>query len=80
MTNLLTVKQAAARLSVSPALVYSLVSGRKLGFVRVRNGRGRIRIAEDAVEEYLARATFGVEELEEKAPPRQRVRLKHLKL
>lgn len=77
MTPLLTVKEAAERLNVSAALVYSLISGRKLRFVRVGNGRGRIRVPEDAIGEYLARSTFGVEE---KKPEPQRVRLKHLKL
>jgi excisionase family DNA binding protein len=74
---LLTVKQSAGRLGVSPGLVYSLVAGRKLRFVRVGNGRGRIRIPEDAIEEYVARATFAPRE--KQAPP-VRVRLKHLKI
>lgn len=77
MTPLLTVQQAAARLSVSPALVYSLISGRKLRFVRVGNGRGRIRIPDEAIEEYLARATFRVEE---KKPTPPQAPLKHLKV
>lgn len=75
--NLLTVKEAAARLGVSKGLVYALASGRKLRFVRVGHGRGRIRIPEDAVEEYLARSTFGI--VEPKPSP-ERFRLKHLKL
>jgi excisionase family DNA binding protein len=74
---LLTVKQAAGRLGVKPGLIYSLVAGRKLRFVRVGNGRGRIRIPSDAIDEYLARATFAPRE--EHQPP-VRVRLKHLKL
>jgi excisionase family DNA binding protein len=74
---LLTVKQAAERLRVSPGLIYSLVGGRKLRFVRVGNGRGRLRIPEDAIEEYLARSTFAPQE--PKAVP-VRVRLKHLHL
>lgn len=75
MTNL-TVKEAAARLGVSPALVYSLVSARKLRYCRIGNGRGRIRIPEDAIGEYLARCTF--EPKEEK--PLSVPRLKHLRL
>jgi excisionase family DNA binding protein len=74
---LLTVKQSAGRLGVSPGLVYSLVAGRKLRFVRVGNGRGRIRIPEDAIEEYLSRATFAPQETK---APAVRVKLKHLKL
>ena len=44
---LLTVKVSADRLGISPGLVYSLVAGRKLRFVRIGNGRGRIRIPEE---------------------------------
>lgn len=73
----LTVKQAAELLGVSPSLVYSLIASRKLRFCRIGNGRGRLRVPEDAIEEYLARCTFGVRE---DKPVPQRVRLKHLKL
>lgn len=55
---MLTVKAAAERLGISPGLVYGLISGRKVRFCRVGNGRGRIRIPEDAIGEYLARCTF----------------------
>jgi excisionase family DNA binding protein len=75
--TLLTVNQAAGRLAVSPGLVYSLVAGRKLRFVRVGNGRGRIRIPEDAIGEYVSRATYAPQE---QKPPPGRVRLKHLNL
>jgi excisionase family DNA binding protein len=75
---LLTVKGAAERLAISPTLVYSLVAGRKLRFMRIGNGRGRIRIPEEAIEEYLARSTF--EPKEPKGPLPPRVRLKHLRL
>ncbi|CAN5702360.1 hypothetical protein BH23PLA1_BH23PLA1_41270 [soil metagenome] len=74
---LLTVKDTAARLGISPGLVYSLVAGRKLRFVRIGNGRGRIRIPEDAIEEYLARSTFAPKEPKE---PSGRIQLKHLRL
>jgi excisionase family DNA binding protein len=75
--SLLTVSEAAARLGVSPGLIYSLVAGRKLRFARVGNGRGRIRIPEDAIGEYVSQATFAPQE---QKPPPGRVRLKHLKL
>jgi excisionase family DNA binding protein len=75
--GLLTVKQAAERLGVKPGTVYDLVTGRKIRFARIGNGRGRIRIPEDAIDEYLARATFAP--LEPKAPA-VRVKLKHLSL
>ncbi len=74
---MLTVKQAAARLGVSPGLVYSLVAGRKLRFVCIGNGRGRIRVPTDAIDEYLTRSTFAPQEPKE---PSGRVRLKHLRL
>jgi len=74
---MLSVKQAAARLGVSPGLVYSLIAGRRLRFCRVGNGRGRIRIPDDAIGEYLARCTFDIKE-EKPAPINPR--LKHIKL
>ena len=74
---MLTVAEAARRLSISTGLVYSLVAARKIRFCRVGNGRGRIRIPADAIQEYLDRCTFGIKE--EKPPP-ERVRLKHLRL
>jgi excisionase family DNA binding protein len=73
----MTVKQAAERLEISVSLVYSLIASRKLRFCRVGNGRGRIRIPDDAIEEYLARCTFAVEE--EKTTP-SIPRFKHLRL
>lgn len=76
---MLTVTQTAERLGISPSLVYSLISGRKLRFCRVGNGRGRIRIPEDAIGEYLARCTF---EAGEDRPPvsAPTPKLKHLRL
>jgi excisionase family DNA binding protein len=75
---LLSVKDTASRLGSSPGLVYSLVAGRRLRYVRIGHGRGRIRIPEDAVDEYLARSTVAPQEPKE--PPSPRVRLKHLRL
>jgi excisionase family DNA binding protein len=74
---LLTVKQAAERLGVKPSTIYDLVTGRKIRFARIGNGRGRIRISEDAIDEYVARVTFAPQE--PKAAP-TRVKLKHLSL
>jgi excisionase family DNA binding protein len=76
---LLTVKQAAERLGISAALTYSLVAGRKLRFCRVGNGRGRIRIPEDAIGEYLARCTFEPTEQERPGPAPRMPRLRHLR-
>ncbi len=75
---MLTVKQAAERLGISAALVYSLISGRKLRYCRVGNGRGRLLIPEDALGEYLARCTFEPEEREPRAPS-PTPRLRHLR-
>lgn len=73
---MLSVKAAAVLLGSSPSLVYSLVAGRKLRYCRVGNGRGRIRIPEDAIGEYLARCTF---EPQEAKPVGPIPRLKHLR-
>lgn len=66
----LTLKEAAALLRLSPGSVYQLCATRKLRHRRVGpNGRGKILIPADAIEEYLAQATVGVEEAAESAPP-----------
>lgn len=56
-TELLTVKEAAERLRLSPASVYALCSARKLRHQRVGVGRGKILVPSDAVSEYLAKGT-----------------------
>jgi excisionase family DNA binding protein len=71
------VAEAAKRLEISPALVYSLIAAGKLRHCRVGHGRGRIRVPEDAIEEYLARCTFGVKEEKPVAPM---PRLKYLRV
>jgi excisionase family DNA binding protein len=72
-----TVKQAAVRLEISPALIYSLIAAGKLRHFRVGHGRGRLRVPEDAIEEYLGRCTFGVRE---ERPVAAMPKLKHIKL
>jgi excisionase family DNA binding protein len=72
------VKQAAARLEVSVATMYSLVASGKLKHYRIGTGRGVVRIAEEHLAEFLKRA-------EPKAatapdPLRPAPRLKHLRL
>ena len=71
------IKFRKVQLGVSLGLIYALVAGRKLRFVRIGNGRGRIRIPEDAIEEYLARSTFAPQDQQAPSGP---VRLKHLRL
>lgn len=61
---MLTVKQAARRLGVSPALVYALVAARRIRHERHGLRRGAIRIPEDALDEYRRRQTFDATEEE----------------
>ena len=57
MTKLLTVKQVAEMLSISPSMVYELVALSKLRCFRIAGrGRGTLRFAEEMVDEYLASA------------------------
>ncbi|MGL4553894.1 MAG: helix-turn-helix domain-containing protein [Gemmataceae bacterium] len=67
MAPMLTVKEAAALLGISPALVYALVAARKVRHERHGLGRGAIRIPEDALEEYCRRHT--IEATEEETRP-----------
>jgi excisionase family DNA binding protein len=73
----LTVKQTAERLRISPALVYALCAARKLRHERYGLGRGKILVPEDAIEEYRRRCT--VEAGADRSPP-PRVKLEHLRL
>lgn len=50
------VVEAAERLDVSPSLVYVLIKSGKLRCTRHGVKRGCIRISEDQLTEYLARA------------------------
>ena len=50
---LLTVKEAAERLTLSQASVYQLCKSGRLQHMRIGTGRGRIRIDEKALEKYL---------------------------
>jgi excisionase family DNA binding protein len=52
--TMLTVKQAALRLGISPATVYQLCAAKLLPHSRVGRGRGVIRIAEADLDRYLA--------------------------
>ena len=62
----MTVKDAAARLEVSPSLVYALIASGRLRCTRHGLGRGCIRISEEQLAEYLA----SVEQAEPAAPHR----------
>lgn len=76
--ELFTVKEVASRLKMSESLVYQLVEQGRLACHRVGQGRGRIRISEEDLAEYLAgcRQESGIRVHR----PRARPRLKHLKL
>lgn len=73
---LLTVRDVAQQLNVSPGCVYSLVARFEIAHVRIGAGRGTIRIREEDLGEYLTgqRREKGEEPL---AAPRPR--LKHLR-
>ena len=75
---LLTVRDVAQRLSVSPSCVYQLVSQGKIRSHRIGVGRGAIRIHPEDLEEYLAYC------LGEPPSPRNSLpvnaKLKHLQL
>ncbi len=60
--KLLTVKEAAAALGVSPALLYALCAARRIRHERHGLRRGAIRIPHDAIEEYRKRCTVDVGE------------------
>lgn len=73
----MTVREAAKRLEVSPALVYSLIAAGKLRYCRIGNGRGVLRISEAQLADYLT----GAEPVQSPAAaPVRRQKLKHLKL
>ena len=59
---MLTVREAAERLGVSQALIYALVSARKIRHERHGLRRGAIRIPDDALDEYRRRCTVDVGE------------------
>jgi excisionase family DNA binding protein len=72
-----SVAEAAKELGVSAGTVYGLCSRRRLRHERHGLGRGRIKIPEDALEEYRQSVTVGTERAAS-MPPTARVKLKHL--
>jgi excisionase family DNA binding protein len=78
-----SVAEAAQLLDVSTSLVYGLCAQRKLRHERHGLGRGRIRIPEDALEEYRRSVTVAATREAATAPPsaaRPMPVLKHLSL
>lgn len=74
--KLLSVKEAADRLGISPGVVYGLCSRRLLRHERYGLGRGKIKIPEDAVDEYRQRVTV----VAKPTPSTRPVKLKHLSI
>ena len=57
----LSVREAADKLGVSTALVYALCARKRIRHERHGIGRGRIRITEQALEEYRLAVTIDAE-------------------
>ncbi len=76
---LLTIRDVAERLKLSPSAVYQLVETGSLAHHRVGNGRGTIRVSEADLLAYLTQCWQGVAEKPAltRAP---RTKLKHLRL
>jgi excisionase family DNA binding protein len=74
---LLTVREVAEILRVSPSLVYQLVGASKLACHRIGRRHGAIRISAADVDVYLAQCR---NERHEHMPKLPHPRLKHLKL
>lgn len=69
MAGMLTVKQVAERLNVSPSTVYDLAASGKLSCHRIGSrGRGTLRFTEAQVEAYLA-STLQPAGVSPSAPP-----------
>ena len=75
------VKDAAVKLEVSIATVYSLVAAGRLRCCRVGMGRGAIRISEEQMAEYLKGAERVVDTMPAPAAPTPpRYRPKHVRI
>jgi excisionase family DNA binding protein len=78
--TLYTVRGAAEQLGVSSALIYALIAARKIRHERHGLKRGRIRIPQDALDEYRQSRTVDVEDAGNRITPPPKIRLKHLKV
>jgi excisionase family DNA binding protein len=76
--KLLSVREAAEQLGVSPSLVYELCARKRIRHERHGLGRGSIRIPEDALEEYRRSVTVTAKQEAVVTPPPARVKLRHL--
>ena len=73
--NLLTVKQAAQQMAISPSLLYQLVSEGKIRCFRI--GRSALRFSPEQIEEYLSSCVVEVKLEPRRAPSPV---LRHLKV
>jgi excisionase family DNA binding protein len=80
----MTVREAAARLEVTPATVYALCAAGRLGHLRVGVGKGAIRITEADLAAYIAACRVAPRDEREPAAPAPirrrvapRVKLRH---
>ena len=77
--KLLSVREAALRLGVSGKLVYALCAAGRIAHERYGLGRGTIRIAEEALEQYRKSCAVGSPFRGDPTARRARpLRLKHL--
>ena len=78
--KLYTVKEAALRPTCSDDLVYKLCQTAKLRHIRLGMGRGRIRIREEDIEEFLRGASVGPIKVVTESPKAPPLNLKHLRV
>jgi excisionase family DNA binding protein len=74
---LLTIRDVAERLNVSPGCVYTLVAQREIAHIRIGVGRGTIRVREEDLMRFLADRA---REARTVAVPPPQLKLKHLHL
>lgn len=78
--KLLSVREAAEQLGISPTLVYALCERKRIRHERHGLGRGTIRIPEDALEEYRQGVTIAARGQPQIAAPRPMPTLRNLEL
>jgi excisionase family DNA binding protein len=78
MSKLLSIREAAEALNVSPNTVRGLCKRRKIRHERHGLGRGVIRIPPDAIEEYRSSVTVRPSDIQRLPPAPVRKRLRNL--
>ncbi len=77
---MLTVKQVAARLSISASSVYLLIENGRLAYHRLGVHRGAIRVSEEDLATYLSECREMQAGKPDASPPPSRRKLKHIRL